>query len=97
MARNKKLLKQDEGLDFGMMMLGTMIGAAVGGVVALLNAPGSGRATRHRITQGVNHTGEALREKIDNVVPADPIAESIAEGKAAARRRRVELGLVEAD
>ncbi len=34
MAGSKKLVKKDEGLDFGMMMLGALIGAVVGGIVA---------------------------------------------------------------
>jgi hypothetical protein len=40
----------------------------------------------------VNETGQNLRAGIEAIVPTDPVAESMAEGKAAARRRLGELG-----
>jgi len=53
------------------------------------------------VSDSVNETGQNIRKQIENVTetvadtitPADPIAESMAEGKAAARRRRLELGI----
>ena len=85
-------------LDGGMTFWGVLVGLAAGALYALLNAPRSGAATRHQITSAVNETSETIRERIDAVVPStDPITESIAEGKAAARRRRAEMGLPELD
>lgn len=82
-------------LDGGLLVFGLLIGLAVGGVVGLLNAPRSGMATRRQITSSVNETGESLRNTVERVTPHDVVGESIAEGKAAARRRRAELGLPE--
>lgn len=82
----------DNSLDGGMLIFGLAVGLVAGAVVGLLNAPRSGLATRTRITSSVNETGENLRHTVERVVPSDPVGESIAEGKAAARRRRAELG-----
>jgi gas vesicle protein len=76
-------------LDRGTLVAGFVIGLVVGGVLTLFKAPRSGQQVRQQITQA----GEQVRNKLELAVPADPIAESIAEGKAAARRRRSELGL----
>jgi len=84
-------------LDGGLLVLGLIVGLVAGGVVGLLNAPRSGRATRNQISSSVNETGESLRHTVERVAPSDPIGESIAEGKAAARRRRAELGLPEVE
>lgn len=80
-------------IDVGWLLFGVVVGFALGGLVGLLNAPRSGVAFRRQLASGVNETGESLRNRIENAVPADPVAESIAEGKAAAARRRAELGL----
>jgi gas vesicle protein len=82
-------MKQNETLDGGVLIWGFIIGLVTGTLVALLKIPKGGTHLRQQITE----TGEALREKLEAAVPADPLAESMAEGKAAARRRRVELGL----
>jgi gas vesicle protein len=79
----------EETLDTGAFLAGLMIGLAVGGLTALFKAPQSGRQTRDQLTQ----TGDTLVSKLEAVVPTDPIAEGLAEGKAAARRRQSELGL----
>lgn len=76
----------EPGLDGGLLVSGFVIGLLVGAITALFN--GGSRAR-----QGLLETGETLRDKIESIVPTDPIAESLAEGKAAARRRRAELGL----
>lgn len=80
---------QNESLDGGMVVAGFLMGLLIGGGVALFRAPHSGDETRQRITSA----GQQIRERIEvTVTPADPVADSIAEGKAAARRRRSELG-----
>jgi len=76
----------EPGLDGGLLVSGFVIGLLVGAITALFN--GGSRAR-----QGLLETGETLREKLESIVPTDTIAESLAEGKAAARRRRAELGL----
>ena len=72
-----------------MLIFGLILGLAVGGIVTLFNAPKSGRAFRRQFTSSVSETGQTLRSAI---IPADPVAESMAEGKAAARRHLAELG-----
>lgn len=74
-------------LDNGMLFGGLILGVIVGGVVALFRTPRSGSEARQQITD----SGDTLRNKLESVV-SDPLAESMAEGKAAARRRRLELG-----
>ncbi len=85
--------KQSNQIDAGWLVFGLLIGLVAGGLYGLFNAPDSGIATRKRLFAGVTETGETLRNKIESAVPADPVAESMAEGKAAAARRRAELGL----
>lgn len=78
---------KSDGLDMGVLIVGFVIGLLAGGIGALFSAPQSGDATRQQITE----TGHTLRSRIEAAVPADPVAESMAEGKAAARRRKAEL------
>lgn len=79
-----------QGLDSGALLWGFIIGLVIGGLVALFRVPQSGVQTR----QQINETSQIVRDKVEaTIIPSDPIAESIAEGKEAARRRRVELGL----
>lgn len=85
MSQNKP---SDGGLSTSALVFGFLLGLIAGGMAALFGAPRSGAVTRQQLAD----TGQALRSKLDHVVPADPVAESIAEGKAAARRRRAELG-----
>jgi hypothetical protein len=82
--------KRDSGvLDSSAVMWGFVIGLLVGGIGALFKAPrGSAAALKQ-----IGDTGHALRNKLETILPVDPITESMAEGKAAARRRRLELGL----
>ena len=75
-----------------MLIFGVIIGLIAGGLVALLKAPKSGAAFRHQFEDSVSETGHNLRATIEAAVPTDPVAESMAEGKAAARRRLAELG-----
>ncbi len=80
---------RNEGVDSGLLITGFVVGLAVGAVVGLFKAPKGGIQLRQQISEN----GENLRNRLEAIVPSDPIAESLAEGKAAARRRRLELGL----
>ncbi len=80
----------DNTLNTGALIWGFLIGLVIGGVAALFRAPRSGNEMRQMLAESEQN----LREKIEaTVIPVDPVAESLAEGKAAARRRRSELGL----
>ncbi len=68
-------------LDNGATFWGFFFGLVIGGVVTLLRGPRIA-GTDPRVQ---------VRETLDALMPADPISESIAEGKAAARRRLAEL------
>ncbi len=75
-----------EGLDQGSVIAGLLMGLVLGAVVALFRVRRSGAETRQQL-------GEGLRGQLEEAITiSDPVAESIAEGKAAARRRRAELG-----
>jgi gas vesicle protein len=80
-------------IDSGALIWGLLLGLIVGGLAALFKAPISGKAFREQVSESVNTTGQNLRSAVEAAVPADPVAESLAQGKAAARRRRAELGL----
>lgn len=84
--------RNDNELDSGMLIFGLLVGFMVGGLVTLFKAPKSGAALRQDVTESVSETGQNLRAAVESVVPSDPVAESLAEGKAAARRRMTELG-----
>jgi gas vesicle protein len=73
----------------GWVVTGFVVGLIIAATIMLFRAPQSGRMTRRQITA----SGDSLRDKLEAAVPSDPIAESMAEGKAAAQRRRAELGL----
>ena len=83
--------KQPEtGLHGGALVLGFVFGSVLGGLIALFLNPRSGSQTRQQLAE----TSNTLRVQLEEaVIPADPLTESLAEGKAAARRRRTELGL----
>jgi gas vesicle protein len=82
--------QQTDSLDSGAVILGVLMGLVVGGVAALFLAPRKGVDTRRQISA----VGQDLRDQLEEAVnPPDPLVESLAEGKAAARRRRLELGL----
>lgn len=77
-------------LDADSLFWGFIWGLALGGLLALFLSPRSGKENRQQITT----SGQQIRRQVEEAVtPTDPVAESIAEGKAAARRRRTELGL----
>jgi gas vesicle protein len=79
---------QEGGLDSGLLLGGFVIGLIVGGVAALFRTTRTGNDVRQRLVE----SGDKVRGKLESVIVSDPVAESMAEGKAAARRRRIELG-----
>jgi hypothetical protein len=85
MAKNNK----KNGLDSTIFGWGFVIGLLLGGIGALFKSPPNFSINPQQLTE----TGQTLRSKLGSVAPSDPIAESIAEGKAAAQRRRSQLGL----
>jgi gas vesicle protein len=77
----------------GSFICSGVVGLIVGLAAALWYLPASGRKLRDNIMRVVRRTTRSLQTQVEAAVPADPVAESIAQGKAAARRRRDELGL----
>jgi gas vesicle protein len=77
----------------GAFIFGGIIGVIVGGIAALLGLPKSGRALRQQVASSAQDATRSLRATAESALPSDPVAESIAQGKAAARRRLDELGL----
>ena len=86
-------MRRESSVDGGLLLFGLLLGITTGALIALLTAPKSGRTFRRELSASVNETGQNLKATVESVVPSDPVAESMAEGKAAARRRRAELGL----
>ncbi|MBI1277094.1 MAG: hypothetical protein GC179_03105 [Anaerolineaceae bacterium] len=78
----------DSRLDSGLLFGGFIIGLIVGGIAALFRTPRSGTDLRQQLAE----SGDSLRGKLESVIVSDQVAESMAEGKAAARARRLELG-----
>ena len=72
-----------------MMSRGVVMGIIIGGLVALFTMPKQVKQAGDSMTV-ITHRA---KEKIQDVTFTDPIEESLAVGKAAARRRREELGL----
>jgi gas vesicle protein len=70
-----------------------VIGLVAGAISALWYLPRSGKSLRETLLKRAEKTTKSLQAQVDNIVPPDSVAESIAQGKAAARRRRDELGL----
>lgn len=95
MSRGLQTLRPQKqaAIDSGSLIWGLVLGLIAGGLVALFKVPMSGKMFRRQLTKSVNTTGQNLRSTLESVVPSDPIGESLAQGKAAARRRRAELGL----
>jgi gas vesicle protein len=75
-------------LDNELLIFGIIGGLVIGGLVTLFTAPTSGVALRRQI----GASGQSVRSTLQSVIPTDPVAESMAEGKAAARRRMTEMG-----
>lgn len=85
MAKQKNPARMDKVFLFW----GFIFGGVSGGLLTLLMAPKRSRNTQQQIVT----LSQSVREKIEASIPADPIEDSMAAGKAAARRRRDELGL----
>jgi len=92
------MTQNNRNLDEGKIRGGFVWGALIGVIVALLRGP------RFNLSRHVDDTrdklsdvGDSLLSTIDAAIPKDPLEESIAEGKAAARRRQEALRLQEPD
>ncbi len=82
--------RPDSGIDPDALIGGFVVGSLLGGLIALFLNPRGGSQTRKQLAK----TTDNLRGQLEAAVtPSDPLAESLAEGKAAARRRRAELDL----
>lgn len=68
---------------------GFRLGLLIGALVALFKAP---RIRVKGMQRQIADASKEIRDKIENTVASDPMSESIAQGKEAARRRRAELG-----
>lgn len=89
-------------LDENSSFSGFQLGIVIGAIVALFKAP---RIRRPSSTPSGNDNESSAGELdirnigrtfLNTITPSDPIEESIAEGKEAARRRRLGLGLDQA-
>lgn len=67
---------------------GLTLGLLVGGSLALWLAPRSGGNFRAWFGNGLQTSMRRARTRIEDAVPADAVAQSLAEGKEAARKRR---------
>lgn len=93
MPRNARNGSSQRGeLDSTTFIFGSLLGLALGAVMTLWYAPRTGAALRKQIASEVTQTADAARSQVA-ALTADPLAESLAEGKAAARQRRASLGL----
>ncbi|MFN8379050.1 MAG: YtxH domain-containing protein [Anaerolineae bacterium] len=70
------------------MAWGLVLGLLTGAGLSLWFAPRSGANFRSWVSEGVRQTATTVRSRIEEVVPVDPVAQSLAEGKEAARKRR---------
>ncbi|HYO87108.1 MAG TPA: YtxH domain-containing protein [Candidatus Limnocylindrales bacterium] len=67
---------------------GLVLGLTLGAALVLWYAPRSGAEFREWASRRAKSATDDARAKIEAAVPADTIAQSLAEGKEAARRRR---------
>ncbi|MFW5771811.1 MAG: hypothetical protein ACOCZH_00705 [Phototrophicaceae bacterium] len=83
--------------DGDRMFSGFVLGLLAGALWALFKGPRVRVRLRlpdmEAARQRIKEAKTALRDTLENVTPSDPVDNSIAEGKEAARRRRAELGL----
>lgn len=80
----RRVVVQRQTLDSGLLLGGTVLGLGVGALVALLSAPISGDALRARLSGSWTSTTGRVRDALPTI--SDPVADSLAEGRAAARR-----------
>ena len=81
--------QRNPGLNDQAAFWGFLVGLLLGGIVTLFRAPQAGKTTLQRLAG----LGQTVRDKLENATPTDPVMDSMAVGKAAARRRLEELGL----
>lgn len=78
------------GIDGLWVLRGTIWGCLLGAMIGLFVARRSGPVMRQELAR----TGQTLANRLEEtLVPGDPLSDSIAQGKAAARRRRSDLGI----
>ncbi len=75
-------------IDRGTLLGGMALGLVVGGLVTLFTAPTGSKENRKQLDEFT----QQVRERVETTMPSDPIEESMAAGKAAAARRRDEMG-----
>ena len=86
---NKRRVDEDS------MLSGFIYGLVIGAVVAIFRMPRL-RLKDFDLDQTraqLKDMSDSVREGVENAIPPDPVDKSMAEGKAAARRRRQELGM----
>ena len=71
-------MNKDNAIGFG---IGLVTGAAIGGVIALLYAPRSGKQTRQLIKDKVTEVVDVVKEKTDEVIDTVEDAASSASRK----------------
>ena len=74
-------------IDTETLIWGTILGFVVGGLLTLFTAPKGGTENRRQIGEMTQN----VRTRVEAAIPSDPVEQSMADGKAAARRRREEL------
>jgi gas vesicle protein len=65
--KEENFMNRDHCIGFG---IGLLSGAAIGGIIALLYAPRSGKETRKLIGDKANEVVESVKEKSTGVVQA---------------------------
>lgn len=79
--------KTDSAVNGSWLAWGLVLGLALGGGLALWFAPRSGPSFRAWFANGIQSTTADAKARIEAAVPGDTVAQSLAEGKEAARRR----------
>ncbi len=74
-----------------MVVWGAIVGFIVGGLVTLITAPKIGSGKRPPIAEATEQVKTRIIPAI--TTPADPVEDSLSEGREAARRRREDLGV----
>jgi gas vesicle protein len=74
MKKEETVMNKDKAKGFG---IGLLVGAVIGGVIALLYAPKTGKETRQLVKDKVTEVVDAVKEKTTEVV--DAVKESASE------------------
>ena len=77
-------MNKDNAIGFG---IGLLVGAAIGGVIALLYAPKTGKETRQLIKDKATEVVDTVKEKTSGVIDTvkEAASESSRKGKAAVK------------